>query len=186
MYEVCTSVEADDRAVLSAEHGWLHAGCATGSAPAAQFVMSLEGFGESYSQIDAQLNTFLQQIIAQEDSYGDPYDASAASHTNDFWLSPVPAAVSVPVHAAAPAPPLSVPGVSQHTATQQSQPQQSLHQQQSSQQQQSALPSGSAMHGGAPASGAMKRSRAWSEKNRRAQQRFRERQKVILLLKTSP
>lgn len=146
--------------------------------------MSLEGIGDSYSQIDAQLHIFLQQIIAQEDSYGDPFDASAASHTTDLWPLPVPAATSLPVHAAAPALPLSAANATQHRATQQSQPQQLQLQSQSSQQQQqqSVLPSGSDMHGSVPPSGAVKRSQAWSEKNRRAQQRFRERQKVLVLL----
>ena len=167
--------------------------------------MSVEGHGESDSQLDAQLSIFLQQIIAQEDLSDGPFDASTDPQTTDLWPPLSFAASSLPPQAEPLLPQFIATTAAQQTVTQPSQPlhtqynqlhpqpqpqQQSQHQlqqqlqqqsQQQSWQQHSVLGSGSDVHDTAPSSqlgGATKRSQAWSEKNRRAQQRFRERQKV--------
>jgi hypothetical protein len=168
--------------------------------------MSIEGLGESDSQLDAQLNIFLQQIIAQEDLSDGSFDASTDLQTTDLWPSISFAASSLPAQAGPPLPQIIAPTAPEQSVTQPGQPlhslynqpqpqpqqqqqseqqlQQQLQQQsqQQSQQQHSVFGSGSNVHG-TPSSqpgGATKRSQAWSEKNRRAQQRFRERQKVTV------
>ncbi|DBB07219.1 TPA: hypothetical protein ACH3X1_011783 [Trebouxia sp. C0004] len=167
--------------------------------------MSIEGHTESDSQLDAQLNIFLQQIIAQEDLSDGPFHASTEPQTTDLWPPLTFAASSLPAQAGPLLPQLIATAASQQTITQPGQPlytqynqlqpqlqpqqqsgqqlQQQLQQQSQQQlpQQHSVLGSGSSAHGNAPSSqpgGAIKRSQAWCEKNRRAQQRFRERQKA--------
>ena len=212
----------------------------------------------SDSQLDAQLDLFLQQIIEQEDLCDSPRDVSSPHLTNDPWSrcvhqhpysqppittaqgvplvnnpdltalsTALPQAVSVnsqptpqslglcytppicsrgvetelpvlqlaaPLHSqatlAAFQPPLndllqpSTLSTTLHEATPAGiEPQQASYQPQAAVLP-SAIPSGANLHTRTTnsAGGANKRSHAWSEKNRRAQQRFRDKQKACIFL----
>lgn len=224
--------------------------------------MAFDVQGGSDSQLDAQLDLFLQQIIEQEDLCDSPLEVSSPHLTNDPWspfvqqepllypsITPtqgvpllnnpdltapstaLPQAVSAnrqptpqslglccipvacsrgvetalpvpllaaPLHSqatpAAPQPPvnnllqlLTLPNTLHQAAPAGTETQQAPHQPQATAQP-AAVPSSTKLHTTITnaAEGASKRSHAWSEKNRRAQQRFRDRQKACTFLSAIP